>query len=237
MFYKNNPIKLVDSREHGAGAELFIVEGDSAASAIAALRDGRFQAVLPMQGKPLNAIKASAAKTATYPLFQALEQAVFGSNFDSNTNMNIDLFKTKARFERIVLLFDPDADGIHSSALMLMYFYQSARLRPLLDAGQILIVHAPWMQITDHTTGEITYTYSEPQSKAAIAQLTRQQIPHQTTRYRGLAGQGHDLLIQTCIAPDTRNSIILNAKDAEMAIGIFGNKNVKAKVNSSKVKP
>ena len=59
MYFKNHPIKLVDSRLHGTGTELFIVEGDSAASMVANLRDAQFQAVLPMQGKPLNAAKAS----------------------------------------------------------------------------------------------------------------------------------------------------------------------------------
>ena len=67
MYLKNTPIKLINSRTHGVGTELFIVEGDSAASTVAHLRDGVFQAVLPMQGKPLNAIKARPEKVASYP--------------------------------------------------------------------------------------------------------------------------------------------------------------------------
>ena len=41
--------KLADSAEHGpgSGAELFVVEGDSAAAAVARVRDPRLQAVLP----------------------------------------------------------------------------------------------------------------------------------------------------------------------------------------------
>ena len=53
--------KLEDSAVHGpgSGAELIIVEGDSAAAAVVRVREPRRQAVLPMQGKPLNAARAS----------------------------------------------------------------------------------------------------------------------------------------------------------------------------------
>ena len=115
MYFKNTPIKLINSRTHGAGTELFIVEGDSAASTVAHLRDGVFQAVLPMQGKPLNAIKARPEKVANYPLFKAVMDSLgagFGTDFDLD----------KLQFERVVLLFEPDADGIHSGALVLLVF-------------------------------------------------------------------------------------------------------------------
>ena len=45
----------------GSGAELFVVEGDSAAASVVRVRDPRHQAVLPMPGKPLNAARAPRA--------------------------------------------------------------------------------------------------------------------------------------------------------------------------------
>ncbi|MEQ1487852.1 MAG: toprim domain-containing protein, partial [Methylotenera sp.] len=117
MIYTNRPIKLQDCRQHGANAELFLVEGDSAASAVSSLRNQQVQAVLPMQGKPLNTIKASAEKVVENALFKALIEALgagVGDNFDL----------TKCRYSRIVLLMDADADGIHCGALMLMFFYR-----------------------------------------------------------------------------------------------------------------
>ena len=54
--------KLDDCTACGSAAELFVVEGDSAAAAVARVRDPRSQAVLPMQGKPLNAVRAPRAK-------------------------------------------------------------------------------------------------------------------------------------------------------------------------------
>ncbi len=70
--------KLVDCREHGAGsgAELLLAEGDSAQSSVLAVRDERLQAVLPLQGKPLNAWATPAAKVVQQALFRQLAAAL-----------------------------------------------------------------------------------------------------------------------------------------------------------------
>lgn len=216
MYFRNTPVKLTDSRRHGAGTELFIVEGDSAASTVTALRDGQFQAVLPMQGKPLNAIKASAEKVAAYPLFKALNESL---GID-HSHPTADLFVwDDLRFERLVLLFDPDADGIHSGALMLMFVYQY--LRPLLDQGRVLMIHAPWVQIS-LTGQQALYAYSEAQALALTQQLRAQGQSPQVVRYRGLSGIDRAILMQTCIDPATRNARVMTEQDALAAIEIFG---------------
>lgn len=216
MYFRNTPVKLTDSRRHGAGTELFIVEGDSAASTVAALRDGQFQAVLPMQGKPLNAIKASAEKVAAYPLFKALNESL-GIDHSRPT---ADLFVwDDLRFERLVLLFDPDADGIHSGALMLMFVYQY--LRPLLDQGRVLMIHAPWVQIS-LAGQQPLYACSEAQALALTQQLRAQGKTPQVVRYRGLSGIDRAILMQTCIDPATRNARVMTEQDALAAIEIFG---------------
>ena len=104
---------LIESQRHGAGCELFLVEGESAAGAVAAVRDARTQAVLACQGKPLNAWRATPARVAAYPLYPQLASALGWSSV-------VDSSATAApRFERVMLLFDPDADGIHIGALLL----------------------------------------------------------------------------------------------------------------------
>ena len=213
MYFKNTPVKLADSRTHGAGTELIIVEGDSAASAVTSLRNGQCQAVLPMQGKPLNALKATAGKVAAYPLFKALETSL-GAGAGEHFNMNT------MRFERIVLLFDPDADGIHSGALMLMYFYKY--MSPLFNAGKILMVHPPWLQFTIAGRTEPLYAYAEAQGHDIAEQLRAQGTGFQTLRYRGLAGIDRDILVSACIAPETRVTRTMKLKDAEAAIAVFG---------------
>ena len=68
--------KLIDSVQHGAGCELILVEGDSAARSVANVRDERTQAVLPLQGKPLNAWRASPTRVAAYPWYVQLAIAL-----------------------------------------------------------------------------------------------------------------------------------------------------------------
>ncbi len=55
---------------------MFIVEGDSASKNVVRVRDERNQAVLPMQGKPMNAWKASREGVARNDLFQKLVVAL-----------------------------------------------------------------------------------------------------------------------------------------------------------------
>ncbi len=66
------PAKLLDSTDHGEGTEIFIVEGDSAARTVGALKADRFQATIPMQGKPMNPLKANRADILAHPKYADL---------------------------------------------------------------------------------------------------------------------------------------------------------------------
>ena len=116
------PIKLDDCTHHGigSGAELYVVEGDSAAGAVSRMRNAAYQAVLPMQGKPLNTVRATAQRVVANPWFAALTDAL-------GTGLG-DAFEIKAlRYDRVILLMDPDADGIHCGALVTLFFYRWMR--------------------------------------------------------------------------------------------------------------
>ena len=121
---------------HGpeSGAELFVVEGRSAADAVRAVRDPVRQAVLPLQGKPLNGARATAARVAADPFLGALAAAL-GTGWGDACSLD------GLRYERVLLLHDPDADGIHIGALLLMHV--ARWLAPLLEAGRVERVHAP----------------------------------------------------------------------------------------------
>lgn len=212
------PIKLQDCLQHGAasGAELFIVEGDSASSSVIQLCNPALQAVLPMQGKPMNAAKASAAKVAENPLFKALIDALgagFGASFDA----------AKLRYERIVLLMDPDADGIHCGALMLLFFQR--HMPALLAQERIHIVRPPVGEVMDTVTGEINYGFIEPEF-VALCEAARKHNPasFNAQRYRGLAGIAPSTLAHFCVNPATRRSTIMRPEDARMALDVFGGK-------------
>jgi DNA gyrase/topoisomerase IV subunit B len=216
LIVKNTPPKLQDCLQHGpeSGAELFIVEGDSASSSVIQLCNPKLQAVLPMQGKPLNAIKASAAKVASNPLFSALVVAL-GAGAESGFDA------AKLRYQRVVLLMDPDADGIHCGALMLMFFL---RFMPaLLAGGHVYMVRPPVGEVMDTATGEVQYGFIESEFVALCAAGRAAKPSHfNAQRYRGLAGISPSQLAHFCVNPNTRRSTVMRIEDAQMAIAVLG---------------
>lgn len=212
--HRSRPVKQHDCRLHGvdSGAELFVVEGDSAAKSVCRVRDSRFQAVLPMQGKPVNAIRASRDGVQRNALFRELMKSI-GADWDSSLDL------ANLRFSRIILLFDPDADGIHCGALMSMFFYRW--LRGLVDARRLFLIRPPGFELTSPATGETIHAYHEMQYKRICRELDRQNIAFESRRYRGLASMNDDALTTTCIDPATRNLESLTATDIESAIGVL----------------
>ena len=206
------PIELVDCEVHGpgSGAELFVVEGESAALAVARVRDPRFQAVLPMQGKPLNAAKATLRRVAEQPLFRELTAAL-------GTGMGADFRGEGLRFERLLILTDPDADGIHCGVLLLAFLHRF--LRPLLDAagagpGRVGWVRAPWGEVTPSDGSETLVAHSE-EGLVALAEQVRREQPVSVRRFRGLAAIDSELLARHCVLPEGRRVDRIDARQVE----------------------
>jgi DNA gyrase subunit B len=218
MHYSGAPMKFQDSAQHGAGTELFIVEGDSAAGAVTNMRDPQTQAVLPMQGKPLNALRANGEKVAEYSLFKQFSDALGIALTDRETGEVSSL--TSARFERVLLLFDPDADGIHSGALMLMFFYRW--MRPLLETKRVLMVRPPLFLLSYVGSDERFHAYSPDHAGKLIAALKACGATDvKTHHHRGLASIDPLLLASSCINAATRKADVMSVRDAEEAIVVF----------------
>ncbi|QIL19634.1 toprim domain-containing protein [Thermomonas sp. HDW16] len=208
-------MKLVDCREHGANAELFLVEGDSAARSVVALRNDREQAVLPLQGKPLNAWKARRAKVEASPLYRQLANALGLSSPVACSEEDL----RRLRYARVLLLFDPDADGIHIGALMLLYFKRW--LPSLLATGRVEVVRAPMVAIS-HAGGP-AYAYSQPHADALIEQMrTAGAADVHAHVYRGLGSITPHVLGELCVDPRTRRSRVAGEEDIAAVMQAFG---------------
>jgi DNA gyrase subunit B len=209
-----SPINLEDCLINGAGSELFLVEGESAALGVVRARNRQTQAVLPMQGKPLNAWKATRDRVAKFELFQKLTQAI-GAGWGESFSIE------RVRYERILLLFDPDADGIHCGALMTMFFYRW--MRPLLDSQRIVIVHPPLIKLTSRRLKNPAFAYTEDDYQRAVRFFKEKGVSDvSVSRYRGLASLDEETLVSSCLRPETRRSSTVTIADAESAIAIFG---------------
>ncbi|TWU02972.1 toprim domain-containing protein [Stieleria varia] len=217
MTFIVRPTKLVDCELHGgdSGAELFLVEGDSASKTVARVRDSRFQAVLPMQGKPMNAAKASVKSIEKNQLFTKLVEALgtgWGDAFDL----------TAMRYQRVILLFDPDADGIHCGALMLIFF--DRMLRPLIDANRLAVVQPPLFEISARGYSDTLHAYTDEHYHKLRDALDAKGIAYSKRRYRGLASMNDETLHETCLDPDSRSIHLLQRQDAAAALAAFGGK-------------
>jgi DNA gyrase subunit B len=230
--YPPKPLKLEDCRDHGVAsdAELFIVEGDSAASSVAALRNSQNQAVLPMQGKPLNAIKATPNKVTGFGLYKEFSKALGWPLFDPGSTdpallAKLNLFDAKQlQFAKVVLLFDPDVDGIHCGALMLGFIY--SWMRPLIETGRVIQVHAPLYRIAfNDATGKAyeRFSYFQPQHLALMKQLQEQgAVNLQSHYFRGLGSIDQSMLRERCIDRQTRVATVVTVSAAAAAIAAFG---------------
>jgi DNA gyrase subunit B len=227
MYYSSQPLKLIDTtKATTAGRELFIVEGDSASGAVANVRNMQTQAVLPMQGKPMNALKASALRVGEYALFQQVAVALNLPLIDTETGeIALNLSRPNAfaqpAFERLILLFDPDADGIHAGALMLMFCLRW--LRPLLADGRVLMVRPPLYVIRIDQSQEDYLAYSPDHADKLIAELKRRGATGVTShRHRGLASIATALLRDSCVDPATRKADVMTIDDARLSAQMFG---------------
>jgi DNA gyrase subunit B len=221
--YSQARAKLADCELHGAGtgAELILVEGDSAQDSVLAVRDARTQAVLPLQGKPLNAWGASQDKVEQHVLFQQLAQALGLASPTAPPDGGV----AALRFERIVLLFDPDADGIHIGALVQLYF---ARWLPaVVEAGMLWLCRAPMFELVD-ADGVVHHALT-PDHRQRIEQSLRRDdnTPLPMVRaLRGIGGFAPDTLRRLCVDPATRLARVLTPRDVQDAVDLFGNNSV-----------
>ncbi len=216
--------KLMDcaARGPGSGAELLLVEGDSALASVCAVRNGRTQAVLALQGKPLNAWQASAARVAQHAQYRLLSQALGLPAAGSLGAAAPEPGPSQQRYERVVLLFDPDADGIHIGALMVLYFQRW--LPGLIAQQQLWQVHAPMFELVAPDSGEVQQADNPLHCQALAARMAHDAggVKPRVQAYRGLGSMAPEVLRSRCVDPLSRRAHRVGAADVQAVVDIFG---------------
>lgn len=140
---------------------LYVVEGKSAmgyaVKAISLIPNGRDKfGILPLKGKPLNAMNATAQQIADNAEFIELKKMLgLRENVDYKDDEN---FAT-LRYGYLVILADSDDDGKHIIGLVLNLFH--CRYPSLLERGYIMYLRTPILRVYQNRLCEKFYTYGE----------------------------------------------------------------------------
>ncbi len=198
--------------------ELFIVEGNSAGGTAKQGRDSKYQAILPLRGKPLNAEKKHVGEILDNEEIRLIISAL-DAGFDRTFNPE------NLRYHKIVILSDADQDGGHIRSILLTFFFRY--MKQLILDGHVYIGMPPLYKLS--RKDKVMYAYDDAELERVSEEMGGK---YDLQRYKGLGEMNPEQLWETTLNPETRQLMkvtIEDAASAEKMISVLMGSNIEAR--------